>query len=164
MQGVAFLIRDNMTKRTDADTNCARGDTMNTRRTSDYVSAFERGTKDLATISSGFNAKCPKCLRGYGYRDTEDGNGNVIVSAESKAGEDQESGRLPDEASFSWRACDTCGTTLGGDREYGHALDSRMDIVHLSMCADCVMFIANGDIPDDETEWETPENMPGELT
>jgi hypothetical protein len=60
-------------------------------------------------------------------------------------------GRTIDEDSFSWRPCGICGTTLGGDRHVWHYLDEDNDICHEgNACTDCVMFLANGDEPD---EW-----------
>jgi hypothetical protein len=56
------------------------------------------------------------------------------------------------EASFSWVQCDSCGSTLGGDRlpavglwrdESGALLDIDMEI-----CVDCAMYHANGETPE----------------
>ena len=59
-----------------------------------------------------------------------------------------------DEGSFSWAPCDSCGTTLGGDRHAAHAwqqatADNRLgDLCHVDICTDCLLFHANGDQPE----------------
>jgi ferredoxin len=54
---------------------------------------------------------------------------------------------------FSWRPCDICGSSLGGNREVYHYLrGENRTIEHgASMCTDCVVYLATGDEP---TEWE----------
>ena len=60
-----------------------------------------------------------------------------------------------DEGHFSWSACDTCGSTFGGDR-YDMVLTNvgvdehgkRYPMVEVSSCVDCMVFAANGDLPD----------------
>jgi hypothetical protein len=58
------------------------------------------------------------------------------------------------EGSFSWSSCDTCGTTLGGNRtemvltkpgvtKGGH----RFPAHRVSSCDDCLMYAANGVLP-----------------
>ena len=59
--------------------------------------------------------------------------------------------------SFSWQQCDSCGSTLGGDRSTAYGLWKDGDqfcSIEMSICVDCVMFHANGDEPE---EWgDTP--------
>jgi len=56
-----------------------------------------------------------------------------------------------DELGFSWDDCDLCGG-LAGDRHAVTALPDNPaenhDYVALSVCGDCLYFIANGDVPD----------------
>ena len=56
------------------------------------------------------------------------------------------------EASFSWAQCDSCGSTLGGDRETAYGLyrddDDKLIDIEMSICVDCIMFWANGDLPE----------------
>lgn len=61
------------------------------------------------------------------------------------------------EASFSSCQCDSCGSTLAGDRLPATAFiptEPRPDsppmgeVIELSICVDCVMYWANGDVPD----------------
>ena len=59
------------------------------------------------------------------------------------------------EPSFSWGQCDSCGSTLGGDRDiaYGHWRDSSGEFqqIEMSVCVDCTMYHANGELPE---HWE----------
>jgi hypothetical protein len=55
------------------------------------------------------------------------------------------------ESHFSWSPCELCGSTLGGDREDVDVLTFSNTTVTLAVCVDCVMYVANGDEPD---EWE----------
>jgi len=57
------------------------------------------------------------------------------------------------EASFGVYGCDSCGSNLAGDRlpgtmiplNYKAGEDTMIDI---ELCIDCVLFWANGDLPD----------------
>lgn len=50
---------------------------------------------------------------------------------------------------FSWRRCDCCGTTLGGDRSNCTAFHERTgEIVEVYACSDCVYFVAYGQLDD----------------
>ena len=53
------------------------------------------------------------------------------------------------EPSFSWGQCDSCGSTLGGDRDIAWLMpDDGKEPIELSICVDCVMFHANGELPE----------------
>ena len=56
-----------------------------------------------------------------------------------------------DDLGFSWNDCDLCGG-LAGDRHAVTALPDNPaenhDYVALSVCNSCLMYIANGDVPD----------------
>ena len=52
------------------------------------------------------------------------------------------------EPSFSWMPCDSCGSRLGGDRFDAVALDDDKEIYELSICVDCAMYHANGELPE----------------
>lgn len=56
-----------------------------------------------------------------------------------------------DELGFSWDDCDLCGG-LAGDRHAVTALPDNPaenhDYVALSVCNSCIVYIANGDVPD----------------
>ena len=51
------------------------------------------------------------------------------------------------ESHFSWSPCECCDSSLGGDRSPAHAVASDGSIVHMDVCTDCVMYLANGDEP-----------------
>ena len=54
------------------------------------------------------------------------------------------------EAYFSWVQCDSCGSTLGGDRSAatGSWKDKEEWInIEMEICVDCMMFHANGELP-----------------
>jgi hypothetical protein len=57
-----------------------------------------------------------------------------------------------DEGFFSWSACDSCGSTLGGTRYAAHAVKKTgvldTEIMHIDICVDCLMYHANGDEPE----------------
>jgi hypothetical protein len=58
------------------------------------------------------------------------------------------------EASFSNRQCDSCGSTLAGDRSpatgwpIGEPFTTD-NLIELDICTDCVLFHANGEVPED---------------
>jgi len=77
------------------------------------------------------------------------------------ADEDPEAYELASGSHFSWRACPSCGSTLGGDRHPAHGVIAETveaaqakdrDIEHFNVCTDCLMFHANGDIPAEGSE------------
>ena len=80
--------------------------------------------------------------------------------------DDEEARQLAEEPSFSSAQCDGCGSTLAGDRHPAHATARRYlpqeryyglrpsgpeYILHLDICTDCVLYLANGDEPEN---WE----------
>ena len=99
---------------------------------------FERQTEGLTALSVGGSlADCGECDLS-GCDGTEGCSDKVCYCS---------------EGCFSWSSCDTCGSGLGGDRQTGHAFatmdDGREVLIHLEVCVDCAMFIANGDLPND---------------
>ena len=59
------------------------------------------------------------------------------------------------EAHFSWSQCDTCGSTLGGDRytcTLAVAGKGEEEQIEVESCVDCVMFAANGQLPEEEDD------------
>lgn len=79
-----------------------------------------------------------------------------------------------DEGSFSWSGCETCGSSLGGDRYAAHGyvripqtvrryqspysdkpaqtyVRKVRTLVHFDVCADCLQYFANGEpFPENE--------------
>ena len=54
-----------------------------------------------------------------------------------------------EEGYFSWSPCELCGSTLGGDRETLEVENFSNNTLTLDVCVDCVMYVANGDEPED---------------
>ena len=55
------------------------------------------------------------------------------------------------ETSFSWSQCDSCGSTLGGDRFESYGMwteDGEFQTVKMDVCVDCAMYHANGELPE----------------
>jgi len=61
------------------------------------------------------------------------------------------------DSHFSWSKCESCGG-LAGDRHAVHyqsdpmvfgGVDGQIISGHANVCVDCLMYIANGDVPDD---------------
>lgn len=56
------------------------------------------------------------------------------------------------DGGFSWEECDLCGNGLGGLRYSATALPDNpkenQDYIALSICGDCLQFIAYGEVPD----------------
>ena len=85
-----------------------------------YQANVERNLSHLDYVSTG---ACPGC------EDCDDNPG-----AESP--------------SFSWRRCEACGSSPGGDRHPAHGVDANGDIVHLRVCVDCLYFLNYGTLDD----------------
>lgn len=98
---------------------------------SDFESAIEQHCAGLTHISSGIIARCEQCQR--------DCDATCKQLAAMSDGERE----LWEEPGFYKSGCETCGTTLHGMRQTGHAIADG-EIIHLSMCEDCVQWFANG--------------------
>lgn len=112
-----------------------------------FVKAFEQGAEGLHYLSAGGAlADCPDCF------DVSDCDGSACGSSDPGV-----VCYCGDEGSFSWSGCELCGSTFGGDRYDGHAFvrpDDESDpsiLVHVSMCCDCLFYVANGDVPEEWT-------------
>jgi hypothetical protein len=107
---------------------------------------------------------CQEC-NGEEPCDTCEGSGECYPCAGTGETEpDEEARQCADEGSFSWSQCDACGSTLGGDRYPAHALSPERlgrseHWIHLDVCSDCLLFLANGDVPED---WRSGPNDDGE--
>lgn len=103
---------------------------------STYTESVARNLEGLEAVSTGPCPGCPDCARARGME----------VADYDKA---YEAGEVEPEASFSWRGCEICGSTLGGDREEWHAIGSKGELLHFNAaCVDCVVYLANGDEPE----------------
>lgn len=92
-----------------------------------FTDAVERELRGCEAFSVG---SCPGC---------------VVCGLSVEPTEDERS--LAEESHFSWSECDSCGSSLGGDRHPAHFLLDG-EIQHLSVCADCLLYHANGDEPE----------------
>lgn len=102
---------------------------------SEFVQAIEHYTDGLTHLSVGVCSSCSDCQESHGF------------CCEYTLEHAIEHEGYSDEGSFSWSYCDTCGSHLGGNRYDAHAfLDEKL--IHLSVCVDCLMYIANGDEPE----------------
>lgn len=63
------------------------------------------------------------------------------------------------EAWFSWRACECCGSPLGGDRYQLRAVNKDdNEIVEYAVCVDCMYYITYGQL-DDTTMLEIEKQL-----
>jgi len=150
---------------------------------SKYAERVARSLKGLQAVSTGTCPGCEECravLTGDDYyvfeTDAEgterwdyDASGNAMgwpteEAAETAAREAwrlEDSGNYPDEGSFSRNGCGICNSSLGGTLYLWHWIDAKGVIQHAEdACTDCVVFLANGDEPDepDESEDEPDES------
>ena len=84
-------------------------------------------TNELQYISTGLCPNCQECCDNYGYDSTD------------KFNQDVENGDIFDEGSFSWSPCDDCNTSLGGSSYVAHGIDENNEIIHFTICYDCLM-------------------------
>lgn len=105
---------------------------------SKYTEAVERRLKGLNAASTGV---CPGCEDCASNHDMTLADFNAAYDACKISHH---------EASFSWSACEVCGSTLGGDRYAWHAITSDGELLHRdNACTDCVLYLGNGDVPEE---------------
>ena len=96
-------------------------------------------------INPGLTHKCETCYESWRYVFCT--MGETPPSLIEQAISD---GTISDEGGLSWRPCETCGSTLGGNRFAAHGLTDKGDIIHYDICVDCLMYLANGDLPSED--------------
>jgi hypothetical protein len=99
---------------------------------STFTEAVEKALVGLRHVSAG---ACPGC--------DECGLSENCDPYEYEAAEEEH---------FSWHSCDCCGSHLGGSRSPAHGfmgLDGKEVLVHLDVCTDCLVYLANGEEPED---------------
>ena len=101
-----------------------------------FADAVESGCERLTAVSPGVCPGCEQCRQDYDYKS---------LSALKTA---YDAGKIVEEPWFSWHACECCGSSLGGDRYEAHGLDADNEIVHFEVCVDCLLYLANGDLPE----------------
>jgi len=104
-----------------------------------YIEAVERHLSDLEFTSPGLCPGCTECMSAFGYE------------SEESFEEDISSGKIFDEGSFSWHSCQSCGSSVGGERFAAHGVNENGEIIHFDVCQDCLFYLANGDLPE---TWE----------
>jgi hypothetical protein len=137
-----------------------------TRKQREFVESIERNTEGLTFVSTGVCPGCEQCRdeldiktpcecggesnwpEGEFYCDDCDGKGErSLTMAEFE--EQWHNGEICDESGFSWQGCDLCGSSLGGNMSVWHAIDKDGNIIHGEhACVDCVVYLANGDLPE----------------
>jgi len=101
--------------------------------TATFLEDFQRCTEGIKHISTGIYSKCADCQSAWGMDE-----------AELEAG--CQSDDVIDEGGFSWSQCAGCGSHLGGNRYAAHGFIGER-VIHLDVCEDCLIYIANGDEP-----------------
>lgn len=101
---------------------------------SEFADAVDSNLNGITCISTGAMRGCSECF----LDDSPDE-------------EDYEAIGIASEGVFSWGSCDSCGSSLAGNRYPAHGILPNEEIIHLDICQDCVMYLANGEEPE---EWE----------
>lgn len=111
-----------------------------------YSKAVTDGLRNMKGVSTG---ECPGCESCAEFHD-------MTAEEHAKAWHD---GLDETEECFSWSPCGICGSSLGGGRHVWHWINGGDDsgkggeIIHEhDACTDCVMYLANGDEPE---EWRS---------
>ena len=105
---------------------------------SNFTDSIERELAGIGHISPGLASCCGECCSVFDLSETD-----------MEVGLNE--GGIVDEGGFSSQSCDSCGSSLGGDRFAAHGFDKNDNVIHLDICVDCLMFHANGDEPE---SWE----------
>ena len=94
----------------------------------EYKQSVEHNLAHLTFVSTGACAGCDECGLTTGSSDYERA--------------------ALDEGCFSWSPCEGCGSSLGGNRYPAHGRDANDEIVHFSICVDCLYFLNYGQLDD----------------
>lgn len=141
---------------------------MNAKQFTDSIAHNLRGVHFFSVGS------CPGCAE-CGLEETEcnacDGTGTTlegVPEVETTCERCRGTGKITpterdregaEEGGFSWSACDSCESHLGGNRYPAHGIIAESmeaaqkpesTITHFDICADCLCYHANGDLPGDE--------------
>jgi hypothetical protein len=112
-----------------------------------FTERVDHNLKGVHFFSVGICTGCPTC-----FEHAEDPDNPTDEEREASS-----------EGHFSWSECDSCGSTLGGDRYPAHGViadseeQARQDdhpIEHFEVCTDCLLYHANGDVPEEEEDEE----------
>ena len=111
---------------------------------SKFTDSVDFELRGIDSVDPGICSGCPDCQSAYGFTDDDEEETSAATFDEKIS-----NGEICDEGGFSWQDCDSCGSSLGGDRFSAHARDKDGNWIHLDICADCLFFHANGDEPED---------------
>jgi len=103
-----------------------------------FIERFKFRTSDIENITTGFSYACSDCQDAHGF----------CCMHSAKAA--YESGEVSEEGHFSHDRCDMC-RSLPGNRYAAHGTIDGTSY-HFEVCQDCLMYIANGELPEDEEE------------
>lgn len=104
-----------------------------------YLENFERNTGGLEGLSTGPCPGCRECAADHG----------LTIRAYKRQ---FERGEIPDEPGFSWSSCVWCEENLGGNRSVFHYVEKRKVYHDSGVCDNCVVYLANGEMPEDWRE------------
>lgn len=130
---------------------------MNAQQYKRYQDSVAYHLKDLNAVSTGACLECEDCGLGLKTCPHCDGEKIDIEQEEGACPNCSGSGYIApsldeftsaNESSFSWHACEACGSTLGGDRHPAHGVDKDGAILHLSVCTDCLYYLNYGQLDD----------------
>jgi hypothetical protein len=114
-----------------------------------FVERVEANLKGLTAVSTGPCPGCDECREHFGFDMLADMDAAI------------EDGSICAEPSFSSSGCGICDSALGGDLEVWHGVDSNGAILHFDdACVDCVVFLANGDVPEGEDDGDGEDDEP----
>jgi len=127
-------------------------------KTRDWIKNFERNVPEgFPVVAMGWpEAEYGICHENYinycsdTVNETPD-NESVPLLPTFEEWKQKERSMIPDDLGFSTNCCDTCGS-LPGIRYAATAMPSDLadkDYVTLTVCEDCVLYIANGETPVD---------------
>lgn len=97
-----------------------RGDKWTKQGFQEFLDAVEYELDGLRFVSTGWSSECPDC----GDEGCDGGSG------------------------FSWRPCECCGSTLGGERYPAHGVAKDDTVIHFDICTDCLFYLAYGQLDD----------------
>lgn len=135
---------------------------MTTKQYQEFQANVERNWRGLAHVSTGACKGCAECgLEPRECPECDQGIVSIADGVEQECAKCGGAGQIePNEreiesaghAEFSWSACDSCGSRLGGSRHAAHGVFEsgamQGKLCHLDVCGDCVQFLNYGQLDD----------------